>query len=755
MYDYDVLTISDFRLPGGTNHSTAQELAVHKNNGLRTGLIQSNSRLTSRAIPWASVITDEIEPGWVEPVLPGTNLRARIALLRHPIAVESMPDLSNRIKVDSALIIANQPALKPDGTAEYDTEAITDIVKDRLGIAPKWAPIGPVVRRTLESQTHMVDLLPYDWTNIFAQQDQLVRRSGFDVERPKIGRHSRPQPAKWPDSADEILWAYPDSDEYEVRILGGAKPAYDVLGRRPENWIVHPFGAIDPVDFLRGVDFWVYFHHPKWLEAYGRAIMEALRSGTVVILPEYLQMTYGNAAVYGRAEDVTTIIDEFRSGVRNFGEQSARGQDFASRHAPEVHLKRITELTLAAGEVDKRHESVDDGAGDLLEPVSVPSIVLPTARMAPADRYDADKRPRALFVTSNGAGMGHLTRMLGIAREVADLVEPVFFSMSQGVNVVANAGFAYEYVPFNSALQTKSVLWHEYFESRLLEAIDHYQAEIIIFDGTWPYRGMLSALDKRNLLRVWIRRAMWKPTISPEQLANAEHFDLIIEPGEHAHSYDVGATTQVRNATIVEPMTVLSQHEVLSRSDALDELGLSKSNGTRYVLVTLGAGNINDLESTQAAVLAAIKEHKGWIPILTKAPIVSAWHTAETRTISTFPLARYSRAFDFAVSAAGYNSFSEWMSGRLPAVWIPNMSTMTDDQDARARWAADSGYGLRAEEGDGEDIVRAVSMMCNGSLRSHMEHKLSQLPTKNGTLTAASLIEEAWKSFEQLNGVRR
>lgn len=755
MYDYDVLIISDFRLPGGTNHSTAQELAVHKSNGLRTGLVQSNSRLTSRALPWASVIIDEIVPGQIEPVPPGANARARVALLRHPIAVESMPELSHRISVDSALVVANQPALKPDGTPEYDAKSITGIVRDRLGVSPKWAPIGPVVRRSLETQCHEVDLLPYDWTNIFAQQDQIARRAGFDVERPKIGRHSRPQPAKWPDSADDLLRAYPDSDAYEVRILGGAKPAFDVLGRRPKNWRVYPFGALDPVEFLRSVDFWVYFHHPEWSEAYGRAIMEALRSGAVAILPEYLRVTYGGAAVYGRAEDVTTIIDEFRSGERSFVAQSARGQDFAEGHSPSVHIERITGLIRAAGGTDGPQEPVDS-TGDLLAPVPPvrsPSIALPTTRRAPSVRYDSDERPRALFLTSNGAGMGHLTRMLGLAREVAKSMEPVFFSMSQGLSVVANAGFPYEYVPFNSALQTKSVLWHDYFESRLLEAIDHYQAEIIVFDGTWPYRGMLSALDKRNLLRVWVRRAMWKPTISPEQLSNAAHFDLVIEPGEHAHTYDIGATTQVRNAAVVGPMTVLSSHEPLSRSDALKELGLP--DGDRYALVTLGAGNINDVESTQTAVLAAIEAQKGWKPILTKAPIVSAWNAAEARTISTFPLARYTHAFDFAVSAAGYNSFSEWMSGGLPTVWIPNMSTMTDDQAARARWAADSGYGLRAEEGDKDDIARAVTVMCNDSIRGVMERKLNQLSIKNGVFEAASLIEESWKAFDRQGGVRR
>lgn len=746
MQKFDIVIISDFRLPGGTNHSTAQELAVHRQLGLRTGLIQANSRLAQRALPWSTAITDELRPGLIEPLRPGEQVFANLVLLRHPVAVEAMPDLSKRVRTDRAIIIANQPAIRPSGAPEYDVVKIAETVQARLGVDPVWAPIGPIVRDSFKD-VPTVKLSDTDWTNIFATGQAPKPRTEFFAERPRIGRHSRPQPAKWPATADEILQAYPDSAEYDVRILGGARPALELLSKQPENWTIHSFGELPPLEFLEDVDFWVYFHHHDWLEAYGRAIMEALWSGAVVILPEYLRATYGDAAVYGMPQDVRTIIEDFRSGARDYVLQSATGQMFARAHAPEVHEARLRALLPPAGV-----SNTVPSAGNLHSPSYRQPQQLSTSRTRAINRYGSSHRPRALFITSNGAGMGHLTRMLGIARAAASRVEPIFFSMSQGLNVVGTAGFPYEYVPFNSALQTKSALWHRYVADRILAAIDHYDAQIVIFDGTWPYRGMLEALDKRDVLRVWIRRGMWKSTISPEQLKQAPRFNLIIEPGEHAHSYDEGATSMVRNAHVVAPMTVLNQSELLSRAQARAALGLSSDPSRKYALVTLGAGNINDLASTQSAVLAAIYKHPSWDPILTKAPISSTASNTEL-TLSTFPLATYTKAFDFAVSAAGYNSFAEWMTGGLPTVWLPNISTMTDDQDARARWAADNGYGLRASETDPRAIQDAIDSMCVDDVREAILTRLSTLTGENGAEEAATLLIEAWDAYQRRRGL--
>ena len=59
--------------------------------------------------------------------------------------------------------------------------------------------------------------------------------------------------------------------------------------------------------------------------------------------------------------------------------------------------------------------------------------------------------------------------------------------------------------------------------------------------------------------------------------------------------------------------------------------------------------------------------------------------------VRDFPLSRRFRAFDLAVSAAGYNSFHELLRFGIPTLFIPNQDTALDDQQGRAQFAADRG----------------------------------------------------------------
>ena len=49
-------------------------------------------------------------------------------------------------------------------------------------------------------------------------------------------------------------------------------------------------------------------------------------------------------------------------------------------------------------------------------------------------------RPRILFTTSNGTGLGHLTRSMAIARRLGDEVEPLFLTLSAAAPVVEADG---------------------------------------------------------------------------------------------------------------------------------------------------------------------------------------------------------------------------------------------------------------------------------------------------------------------------
>src|SRR5699024_96608 len=240
------------------------------------------------------------------------------------------------------------------------------------GVEPVWPPIGPVVRGTMLQQTRQIPFREQDWVNIFALDDEVQPRTGFLQQTPVLGRHSRPQPGKWPKTGRDILAAYPDSTDYIVRVLGGADVAEHLLGYVPSNWEVIPFGGEDPEKFLRRIDFWVYMHHPDLKEAFGRAAMEALAAGCVAIMPPYMEELFGDAALSARPHEVTGLVDDYFADRQKFLQQSAKAQEFARGFSPQMHIERLRELGVQTHHDDAGAPQVpDQSTADRIGPAQI------------------------------------------------------------------------------------------------------------------------------------------------------------------------------------------------------------------------------------------------------------------------------------------------------------------------------------------------------------------------------------------------
>ena len=104
-----------------------------------------------------------------------------------------------------------------------------------------------------------------------------------------------------------------------------------IVGEIPSNWVTFAFNEVLPAEFLRTIDFFVYYHHPRWIEAIGRGIAEALGSGAVAILPPYFRVTYGDAALYRAEKDVIPTVRELYGNWERYTQQSRLGRKFAKR----------------------------------------------------------------------------------------------------------------------------------------------------------------------------------------------------------------------------------------------------------------------------------------------------------------------------------------------------------------------------------------------------------------------------------------
>lgn len=462
-------------------------------------------------------------------------------------------------------------------------------------------------------------------------------------------------------------------------------------------------------------------------------VAKALQLGIPTILPPSQEETYGSGCLYAAKSELHNLVRTLVQQDHLLREQRDASRTFAEEHAS----SRWRDLV----------GSTFPGSGT--EPTCV-NLDSPAQRSGSAPSQQVKPAGKIVFVTSNGAGMGHLTRLLAIARRLPGSVEATFISLSQAAPVVRQYGFDFEYIASKGDLACEPEDWNEYFERRFLDGLQRAAPAMVVFDGTWPYRGISKAMRTVPAKYVWVRRGMWRETTAPTSLLRNTDFDLVITPGESAADYDRGVTALTMDSTKVGPITVLDNSEILSREEARARLGLG--NEDRVALITLGAGNINSIDNTAIEVVDSLRaRHEEWTILSTSTLISHNDRGIEgVRSISVYPIAEYAMAFDFVVSATGYNSYHEWMNYSVPAIWVPNYSTITDDQVARARHAHDAGVGVAVlSSGDGPTMREAVDALCDDTTRRGMRDKLRSLREENGAQQAANLLIEALSRGKQ------
>jgi UDP-N-acetylglucosamine--N-acetylmuramyl-(pentapeptide) pyrophosphoryl-undecaprenol N-acetylglucosamine transferase len=347
---------------------------------------------------------------------------------------------------------------------------------------------------------------------------------------------------------------------------------------------------------------------------------------------------------------------------------------------------------------------------------------------------------RILFTTSNGTGLGHLTRSMAIARRLPDGVEPHFLTLSAAAPVVEQMGFPVEYVPsYATPASGNDYRWSRRLRGRLRAVIADLEPTVIVFDGTHPYEALLGALPAAGTA-VWCRRPLWKPGSSRVPLGRAGSFDAVLEPGELAEAEDAGPTVALRDrAHRVGPVVLLDRSELLPRAVAAAELGLDPERPA--VLVALGQG-AEVSETTRRALTRLAAAGGVQVAALSSAlAAAAAVPPGVTALRATYPMSRYFAAFDAAVAAAGYNAYHELIALGVPALFVP-MARETDDQPARARYAERAGIGFGLASTADPELEAKLDRLLDPGERSALAANLSQLAEPRGAAEAAAWLAD-------------
>ncbi len=98
-----------------------------------------------------------------------------------------------------------------------------------------------------------------------------------------------------------------------------------------------------------------------------------------------------------------------------------------------------------------------------------------------------------LLVTSNGTGMGHLTRQAAIGLSLGSEDHPTLFSLSVGLPLALGLGLRGEYAPSYDKPWIAGREWHGYLRDRLIAIVEEIGAEVVLFDGVAVYPGIAMA----------------------------------------------------------------------------------------------------------------------------------------------------------------------------------------------------------------------------------------------------------------------
>ncbi len=361
---FDVVLMSDFRLPGGSTGSNVQEITAQRDAGLTTGLVHHPVLRADQSRGVNPRILATVDNDRVRFVAPDERVTCDLLVVRFPLIGQHPMDVLPSVEAARRIVVLNQTpnrrygaGAEESGHGEHGEAApneawdVARCVEGFTGMLGEhsWYPVSARVREAMvlhhASEMAGVPLADEDWTNII-DLDAWRRGGRRNPDgRVLLGRHSRDDRDKWPEDPALLAAAYPALPGWETHVLGGTRHAERALGGLPGHWTGHAFDAMGVREFLHGLDAYVYFTGQGYLESFGRAPLEAIAVGLPTVLPHAFAPVFGDAALYAEPEGVRGEIEALMGDEERYARQVRTGHEvLRERFSRQTHLRRLAEL---------------------------------------------------------------------------------------------------------------------------------------------------------------------------------------------------------------------------------------------------------------------------------------------------------------------------------------------------------------------------------------------------------------------------
>lgn len=343
---FDVIYVTDFFRQAKQVNRALQEIETLSHFGLRVGYIHLYSPETTIPAGIAPRLFELQMAGQVTQLSHDDEAHAKLLVLHDPAIGMFLDQFSSRVSALRSIVVDRQLPTLSGGEARTPvvySQAIRNldrVFNTRIEMSGGAVEDHARLRSVVPQERLLSDRLVWS-THIPEPQGEI----NPPTKKPVVGFHSYGNQYRWPNNADAFREIYV-SDSYTTRLFGNLEGIVEKFGEES-------FSQIDLVkaheqtesDFLRGIDFWVYFPHYRLQDQSWEQALTAMQAGKVVILPRRLERIYGAAALYCDTYDVSDVILRLTDAPANYVAQARRGQEFiAAGYSSQHFVERIRSL---------------------------------------------------------------------------------------------------------------------------------------------------------------------------------------------------------------------------------------------------------------------------------------------------------------------------------------------------------------------------------------------------------------------------
>jgi predicted glycosyltransferase len=354
---------------------------------------------------------------------------------------------------------------------------------------------------------------------------------------------------------------------------------------------------------------------------------------------------------------------------------------------------------------------------------------------------------RVVCYAVNGTGVGHVTRLLAIARWLRRYaaaldrkLEVWFLTSSEADGLVFAEGFASFKIPSKTIVAETGIDRRAYLalaKQWVWHTLGLLRPDLLVVD-TFPrgsFGELLAALDLCRHKAFVYRPVRDAFAARPDFQAMLPLYDLLVVPEDDA---PVLVPERARDRLVhVGPVLGRERFELLPRDLARAQLGVPSGGDARCVFVSAGGGGDRGVQEQLDTVVRGLTVDPR-LHVVVGTGALYRGRPFPNVTVVPGRAAEWSLAFDAAVCAAGYNTYGELMFAGVPTAFLPQ-EKLADDQSARAARAVAAGAGLLlAREDDGASVLAAVTELLSRSEAPAAARAL--VPTNGARHAAAELL---------------